>query len=124
MHLTRGGGALGTSGSVAFNFEHKGFFRIEDSGFNMDELELELIDFGGEELEKGEDGIHIYTDFSDYGKMQKFLEEKNAVILESSKPWVPNVQIELEGGAEQEVLNLIDTLEEDDDVQNVWHNLK
>lgn len=123
MHFSRGGGSLGTSGSVAFLFERKGFFRIEDTGFNLEELEFELIDHGLEEMSKGEDGIHLYCDFTDIGRMQKALEDKNANILESSKLRIPTTSVDLEGGAETEVLNLIERLEEDEDVQDVFHNL-
>jgi YebC/PmpR family DNA-binding regulatory protein len=122
MYFSRGGGNFGSA--VGFLFERKGFFRIEDTGFNLEELEFELIDVGLEEMAKAEDGLHLYTEFVDYGKMHKALEDKGMNILESSKLRIPTTTVELDEAQEQEFMNLVEKMEEDDDIQVVYYNLK
>ena len=123
MYFNRSGGALGTSGSASFMFERKGIFRINAEGLSLGDLELELIDFGAEEIFQDENEIVIYTAFSDYGTMQKALEEKHLNVINSSLERIPNNTIALGAEAHAEVQVLLDKLEDDDDVQNVFHNM-
>jgi len=123
MHFSRGNGALGKTGSLDFIFERKGVFRIASQGQNKEELELELIEHGLEELAEAENELIIYTKFSDFGAMQKALEEKKINILSAEKQRIPNTTTDLTEEQQKEVQELIDTLEEDDDVQVVFHNM-
>jgi YebC/PmpR family DNA-binding regulatory protein len=125
MHFTKGGGALGTSGSVAFSFNRMGEFKIKNTGQNLEELELELIDFGLEEIgEDSEGNIIIRTAFSEFGNMSKALEDKNIEVSTAELTRIPSNTVELNEEQAQEVLKLVDRLEQDDDVQKVYHNLK
>ncbi|MDN6281227.1 MAG: YebC/PmpR family DNA-binding transcriptional regulator [Psychroflexus sp.] len=117
-------GNLGTSGSVEFMFDHICNFRIKDEGIDLDDLELELIDFGAEELFKDEDGIHIDAPFESFGRIQKELENRNYEILSSEFERVPQVTKQLNTEQEAEVNKLLDLLDDDDDVQNVYHTLQ
>ncbi|HYG52010.1 MAG TPA: YebC/PmpR family DNA-binding transcriptional regulator, partial [Flavobacteriales bacterium] len=123
MHFDRNGGALGKSGSVEFMFERKGVFRVPKNNINLEELELDLIDFGAEEIVDEGDEIVIYTTFQDFGNMQKGLESKGIVAISSELQRIPTTTKELNETHEEEVLKLIGVLEDDDDVQNVFHNL-
>jgi YebC/PmpR family DNA-binding regulatory protein len=123
MHLSKGNGTLGTTGSVSFMFERKGVFKLNKEGINMEELELDLIDFGAEEITEEEDGIYIYTRFADFGSMQKGLESKGIEPLGTEKQWIPSTRKELSEAQEEQVMKLIGMLEDDDDVQEVYHNL-
>lgn len=125
MYFNRGDGALGKTGSLDFMFQRKGVFRItKESQINPDELELELIDFGLENMEVDEEEIIIYTLFEDYGKMAKGLEDKNIPVKKSALERIPTSFVELNEEQQDEILQLIDKFEEDDDVQAVFHNLK
>ena len=124
MYLSRNSGSLGTTGSVAFMFERKAFFQLEDKGIDMDELTLEAIDFGAEEVSKEDDGIYVTTDFLDYGKMQSFIEQKGFTIIESSKLRVPTTTVDVNEAQIESVNALIDIIEDDDDVQAVYNNMK
>lgn len=125
MHFTKGGGTLGTSGSVAFTFNRMGEFKIKNAGLNIEELELELIDFGLEEIgEDAEGNIIIRTAFNEFGNMSKALEEKGIEVVTAELTRIPTNTVELGEDAAQEVLKMIDKLEQDDDVQKVYHNLK
>lgn len=124
MYFNRGNGALGKTGSLDFLFERKGIFKVEKGDVNLDELELELIDFGAEEVVQDEDGIYIYTSFTDFGKMQKGLEEKGLQIISAELERIPTNTTELSEEQQKEVHALIEKIEEDDDVQNVFHNMK
>jgi len=119
-------GALGTSGSVVFMFDHTCNFRIkaEDLTIDLEEFELELIDFEGEEVFEDEDGILIYTPFEQFGAIQKYLEENNVEILSSGFERIPTTTKKLTEDQEVEVDKLLERLEEDDDVQNVYHSLE
>lgn len=116
-------GSLGSSGSISFMFEHKALFKIE-SGLIKDaeELELELIDFGLEEITVEDDFTYIYTTFEDFGMMQKALDENNIEINSFEFQYVPTNYKELTEEQYNEVITLIDALEDDDDVQSVYHN--
>lgn len=125
MHFTKGHGALGTTGSVAFGFTHMAEFKIKGGAVNADELELELIDFGLEEIgEDAEGNIIIRTPFNEYGNMNKALEEKKIEVISAELTWIPSNPMELSEDQANEVLKMVDHLEQDDDVQKVYHNLK
>ena len=125
MHFTKGGGTLGTSGSVAFGFNRMGEFKIKNDGLNIEDLELELIDFGLEEIgEDSEVNIVIRTAYNEFGNMSKALEEKGIEVVTAELTRIPTNTTELNEEGAQEVLKLVDRLEQDDDVQKVYHNLK
>ncbi|MBI4929622.1 MAG: YebC/PmpR family DNA-binding transcriptional regulator [Bacteroidetes bacterium] len=123
MHFSRGNGTLGKMGSLDFIFERKGVFRISSEGKNKEVLELELIEHGADEIEETENELIIYTKFADFGSMQKALEEKKITILSAEKQRIPNTLVELNEEQQKEIHELIETLEEDDDVQAVFHNM-
>jgi YebC/PmpR family DNA-binding regulatory protein len=128
-HFNKGNGAMGTSGSVSFQFKKMGVFKLKNEGVNAEELELELINFGLEELgestnDAGESTLVIRCAFNDFGNMQKALEEKNIATTSAEVEWIPLNLIELGEEEAQEVLKLVDKLEQDEDVQKVFHNLK
>lgn len=123
LHFSKNGGSMGNSGSVAFMFERRGVFKFDPSKLNLDELELDLIDAGAEDIEKHEDEIIVYTKFTEFGHMQKFLESRNLDAKSSEIQYIPSTTKELSEEQQDEVLKLIETLEGDDDVQNVYHNL-
>lgn len=114
---------MGNSGSVAFLFERKGVFKFDPSALNLEELELDLIDAGAEEIEQGEEEVIVYTKFAEFGHMQKFLESKNLEAKSSELQYIPATTKELSEAEQDEVLKLVEALESDDDVQNVYHNL-
>jgi YebC/PmpR family DNA-binding regulatory protein len=125
MHFTKGGGALGTSGSVAFGFNRMGEFKVKNNGQNLEELELELIDYGLEEIgEDSEGNIIIRTAYNEFGNMSKALEEKKIEVVTAELTRIPTSTVELGEEQANEVLKLVDKLEQDDDVQKVYHNLK
>lgn len=125
MYFTRADGALGTNGSVSFMFEHKVMFKIDATGLSKDDLELELIDHGLEDLNYDEEHNQfiIQTAFTDFGKMQSALEERKINLIESSKIYVPTTTKELPPEQEAEVMAMIEKMEEDDDIEAVYHNL-
>lgn len=125
MYFNRGGGQLGNSGSLSFIFSRKGVFRMDPANVpNYEELELELIDFGLDSLEVEENEIVIYTAFEDFGKMQKALEERNVNVTKANLERIPNNYSELTEEQIDEILELVEKIEEDEDVQAVYHNLK
>jgi YebC/PmpR family DNA-binding regulatory protein len=125
MHFTKGQGALGTTGSVAFGFTHMAEFKIKGEGVNVDDLEFELIDFGLEEIgEDAEGNVIIRTKFNEYGNMSKALEEKKIEVISAELTWIPANTMELSEEQANDVLKMVDNLEQDDDVQKVYHNLK
>jgi transcriptional/translational regulatory protein YebC/TACO1 len=106
-----------------------GVFKLKNEGLNQEDLELELIDFGLEELgestnDTGEEVLVLRCAFGDFGNMQKALEEKNLNPLSAEVEWIPVTTVEVDEEKAQEVLKLIDKLEQDEDVQKVFHNLK
>ena len=117
-------GNLGTSGSVEFMFEHKCHFKIAKNDLDAEELELELIDHGAEELFEEEGNIMIYGEFESYGNIQKALEERNLEIISSGFERIPTVTKKLSEEEEADVDKLLEKLEEDDDVQNVYHTME
>ncbi len=117
-------GSLGTSGSVEFMFDHTCNFRITADGIDPEELELDMIDFGAEEVFIDEDGILIYAPFESFGAIQKELESRNIEILSSGFERIPQVTKELTTEEAEEVEKLLEKIEEDDDVQNVYHTMQ
>lgn len=117
-------GTMGTQGSVEFMFDHKCHFKIPANGINIEELEFELIDFGVEEVFADEDGIMIYAPFESYGSIQKELENRKLEILSSGFERIPQTTKSLNEEQIAEVEKLLEKLEEDDDVQNVYHNME
>ncbi|MEM1339557.1 MAG: YebC/PmpR family DNA-binding transcriptional regulator [Bacteroidota bacterium] len=117
-------GSLGTSGSVEFMFDHTCNFRINGEGIDPEELELEMIDFGAEEVFVDEDGILIYAPFESFGDIQKELESRNIEILSSGFERIPQVTKTLSEEQIFDVEKLLEKIEEDDDVQNVYHTMK
>lgn len=117
-------GNLGTSGSVEFMFDHTCNFRINAEGIDPEELELEFIDFGAEEVFEDEDGIHIYAPFESFGAIQKELEDRNVEILSSGFDRIPTTTKKLDEEQKEDVEKLIEKIEEDDDVQNVFHTME
>lgn len=116
-------GSLGTSGSVDFMFDHKCFFKIDKGDHDPEELELELIDHGADEIFEEEDGILIYAPFADYGSLQKAIETMGIVLINSGFERIPMDTKTLNPEQEAEVDKLLEKLEEDDDVQQVYHNM-
>lgn len=123
LAFSKNGGAMGNSGSVAFLFERKGVFKFEPSKLNLDEYELDLIDAGAEDIERGDEDTIIYTKFTEFGHMLKFLESKHLEAKSSELQYVPTTTKELPEDQQDEVLKCVEALEADDDVQNVYHNL-
>jgi len=127
-HFNKGGGALGNSGSVAFQFKKMGVFKLKPEGLNAEELEFDLIDHGLEEMgegtgENGESILVLRCAFNDFGKMQKALEEKNTSPLSAEVEWIPTTTVPLNDSQAEEVSKLVERLEQDDDVQKVFHNM-
>ena len=125
MYFNRANGALGTNGSVSFMFEHVVLFKIEAGNLNKDDLELDLIDFGLEDINFDEENKQfiIQTQFTDFGKMQGALEERKINVIESSKIYVPTTTKELSPEQEAEVMAMIEKMEDDDDIEAVYHNI-
>lgn len=125
MYFNRAEGALGTSGSVSFLFERKVMFKVDATGLDKDNTELDLIDFGAEELNWDDEAneLIIQTAFTDFGKMQAGLEEKKYNLKESSKIFIPTTTQEITPEKEADVMALIEKLEDDDDVVAVYHNI-
>jgi len=127
-HFNKGGGALGNSGSVAFQFKKMGVFKLKPEGLNTDDLELELIDFGLEELgegttENGDTVLVVRCGFSDFGNMQKALEDKGITPISAELEWIPTTTVPVNDVQAEDVSKLIEKLEQDEDVQKVFHNM-
>ncbi len=126
--ITKHGGNLGTNGSVAFQFRKMGVFRLDPAGINQDSLELDMIDHGLEEMgesvgEKGEPQLVLRCEFANFGKLQEALEARAVAPLSAEHEYICSVPIELSEAPAAEVLELIDQLEQDEDVQRVYHTL-
>lgn len=119
-------GSLGVNGSVEFMFERKSVFTIEKESIPMplEELELELIDYGAENLELEEGFLTIYADFTDFGKMSQALEQMNIEVVNSSLDRIPMNTVALSIDDAKKILDLEEQFEDDDDVQKVYHNLE
>jgi YebC/PmpR family DNA-binding regulatory protein len=128
MHFNKCNGNLGSSGSVAYMFKHMGTFRLNPAGIDQESLELELIDFGLEEMgegtgENGEPQLVIRCAFNDFGQLQAALEQRGIAVISAESEYIPLNATELPEDQANEVLKLIDRLEQDDDVQKVFHTL-
>ena len=123
-HFNKCGGTLGNSGSVEFMFEHKAFFTVDLAGRDFEELELELIDFGLEEIGTEDGETYIQVGFTDFGKMQQAIDKMGINIVSAEKERIPmNYKEDLTEEQKAEVEKLIDRLEEDEDVHAVFHNM-
>ena len=116
-------GSLGTSGSVEFMFDHKCFFKINPEGLDLEELELELIDFGADEIESDDEEVMVMGAFNEFGNIQKALDEKGIEIVESGSERIPMDTKTLSEEDRADVEKLLEKIEEDDDVINVYHNM-
>ncbi|WP_044398372.1 YebC/PmpR family DNA-binding transcriptional regulator [Lacinutrix sp. Hel_I_90] len=117
-------GSLGVSGSVVFMFDHTCNFRIEAEGLDPEELELEFIDFGAEEVFADDDGILIYAPFESFGAIQAELERREIEILSSGFERIPQVTKALSVEQQADVEKLLEKLDDNDDVQNVYHTME
>jgi len=119
------GGSLGTNGSLEFLFERKGVFAVpQPDEFDEDDFTLEVIDAGAEEVEVQEGYVHITSAMEDFGNLQKKLDELNIVVESAELQRIPNTYTELENDEFTKVWKLIEALEDDDDVQKVYHNME
>jgi YebC/PmpR family DNA-binding regulatory protein len=126
--ITKNGGNLGTTGSVSFQFRKMGVFRLDPSGINQDELELDMIDHGLQEMgessgQKGEPQLLLRCEFADFGRLQEALEARHIAPLSAEHEYICTVPTELPEAAAAEALELIDKLEQEEDVQRVFHTL-
>ena len=126
--FNKGGGNMGNSGSVAFMFKRMGVFRLNPAGIDADNLELEQIDHGLEEMgesvgEKGEPQLVIRCAFADFGHLQKALEDRKITPISAESEYIPQTPVPLDEAAFEEVIKLVDRLEQDEDVQKVFHNV-
>jgi YebC/PmpR family DNA-binding regulatory protein len=128
MHFKDHGGNMGTTGSVGFLFQRMGVFRLSPEGLDLEQLELDLIDHGLQELgegqgEKGEKQLIIRCAFADFGQLQAAIEARGLTPLSSDSEYIAQNLVELPEEKANEVLALVDALEQDEDVQRVFHNL-
>ena len=115
---------MGTSGSVSFMFDHKCHFKIDKGELDVEELELEMIDFGVDEVFEDENSIMLYGEFSDYGTIQKAIEDMGYEIKASGFERIPQTTTSLSEEQVADVEKLLERIEEDEDVQNVYHNME
>lgn len=123
-HFNKYGGSLGKSGSVDFMFERKGVFIIPAEGRDLDELTMELLDHGLEDIEEDGENFVAYCAFEDYGAMNQRIEELNIEDAESNLERIPANTVKLSVDQAKSVLKLIEIIEDDEDVQNIFHNLE
>lgn len=124
MYFNRSEGTLGKTGSLDFIFTRKGVFKLSPANLNLEELELDLIEYGLDEIIEDNGEIFVYTQFSDFGAMSKALEDKGIAVISAELQRIPTTTVELTEEQEEEVATLIEKLEQDDDVQAVYHNIK
>ena len=128
MHFKDWGGNMGNAGSVAFAFKRMGVFRLSPEGLDQEALELDLIDHGLEEMgegtgEKGEKQLIIRCAFADFGRLQAAIEARGLTTISAESEYIAQNPMELPEEKAQEVLKMVDALEQDDDVQRVFHSL-
>lgn len=126
--FNKGGGALGNSGSVSFQFKKMGVFKLNPEGINIDDIELELIDFGLDELGESTDDdgntiLVLRSAFTDFGNLQKGLEEKNITTISAELEWIPTTTVPVTDEQAEDISKLIEKLEQDEDVNKVFHNM-
>jgi YebC/PmpR family DNA-binding regulatory protein len=124
MYFNKGGGALGTSGSVGYSFERKGIFKIEKDKINLNEVELDLIDNGAGDIYEEDDIVYIETSFNEFGSMQKKLDDLKIEFQSAELIRIPQNKMKLNKDQQMQVYNLIEKIEEDEDVVNVFHNME
>lgn len=122
-HFGKGGGQLGNSGSVAFMFDRKGVFKKEIGDEDPEELEMQFIEYGAEDIEIEDGTLTAYTSFEGFVDMQNALEENNVDVNHAELEYIPQTTVELDDEQMEELGKLLLRLEEDDDVQNVFHNI-
>jgi YebC/PmpR family DNA-binding regulatory protein len=127
-HFNKGNGAMGTNGSVSFQFKKMGVFKLKAEGQDLEEMELELIDHGLEELGESDDDngnpiIVLRCAFTDFGKLQKVLEDKNITPISAELEWIPTNTVPVTDEQAEDVSKLIERLEQDEDVNKVFHNM-
>ena len=127
-HFNKGNGAMGTNGSVSFQFKKMGVFKLKAEGQDLEEMELELIDHGLEELGDSDDDngnpiIVLRCAFTDFGKLQKALEDKNITPISAELEWIPTNTVPVTDEQAEDVSKLIERLEQDEDVNKVFHNM-
>ena len=127
-HFNKGHGALGNSGSVSFQFKKMGVFKLKPEGLSIDDLELELIDHGLDELgesteENGDTVLVLRCAFTDFGSLQKALEDKGLTPISSELEWIPTTTVPVTDEQAEDVSKLIERLEQDEDVNKVFHNM-
>ncbi len=123
-YFNKHGGSLGTSGSLEFMFDHKCVFKIAPKeGVDLEDLELELIDFGVDEVVNEEEDILLYGDFTSYSEIQKYLEENGFEIFSAEFERIPKDTKDLEADQREQIEKLLEKFEDDEDVQNVFHNM-
>ncbi len=128
MHFKAHGGSMGNTGSVAFQFQRMGVFRLDPQALDLEALELDLIDHGLEEMgegvgEKGEKQILVRCAFQSFGELQTAIEERKLPLISAESEYVAQNPVQLPEDKAGEVLALVDALEQDEDVQRVFHNL-
>ena len=124
-YFNKHGGNLGTQGSLAFLFDHKSVFKIKPKdGVDLDELELELIDYGVDELEADEEEIVAYGAFEEFANIQKYLEENGYEIISAEFERIPHELKDVTDEQRAQIEKLLEKFEDDEDVQNVFHNMK
>jgi YebC/PmpR family DNA-binding regulatory protein len=122
--FNKGGGTMGNSNSVAFVFNRMGEFKLKAEGINIDDFEMEAIDFGMEEMGEDSDGnLIVRTAFEDFGKFSEFLESKNIEPITNDLVRIPTTTVELDEAKSEDIFKLVDKLEQDEDVQKVYHNM-
>jgi len=125
MYFNKYGGTLGTSGSVGFMFEHKCVFKFKpQAGADMEELELEMIDLGVDEFYPEEEAVTVYAPYESFGAIQKWIEDKGFELVSGESVRIPTDTKELTAEQRESVNKLIEHLEEDDDVTNVYTTMK
>jgi len=124
-YFTKHGGSLGTQGSLTFLFDHKSVFKIKPKeGVSLEDLELELIDYGVDEIEPDEEEIVLYGEFEEFANIQKYLESNGFEIISAEFERIPHELKEVTAEQRATIDKLLEKLEEDEDVQNVFHNMK
>ncbi|MBC8173707.1 MAG: YebC/PmpR family DNA-binding transcriptional regulator [Chitinophagales bacterium] len=124
LYFSRGDGSLGTNNSVSFNFERKGVFIIEKNKINLDDVELDLIDGGAGDIYSDEEHVFVETAFTDFGAMQKKLEELHIELKSAELLYVPMNKVKISDDQQEKIYTLIEKFEEDEDVKNVFHNMQ
>jgi YebC/PmpR family DNA-binding regulatory protein len=122
--ITKHGGNLATTGALEYIFDRKGIFKVALPKGDLDEFELEMIDYGLEEIFEAEDGLLLYSSFKQFGDLQKALESKGIEVKSATAQRIPSTYVKVTAEQEAEIQKLIDKLEEDDDVQSVFHNMQ